>query len=481
VRHKVISGSIISAMAMSLVLLVTPAVYAQSQIDLKSDLAECKSLATIGGLPIDCDEAFQGADLYPLQPHPENVAWPTEAWETGTMPVETAPIVEDLIATAMAGEKTDIMGETRAVVIIHRGRLVAEAYRDGFGPDTKQVSWSMAKSITQALVGRAVQLGLIEDIDASMPTPFAADDPRAAITWRQWLTMTDGLDYKEINATSLADNDVVNMMYGRGKYDVLAYVQEELPLIHEPGTHWNYSTAGYHLVSSALMDEFSFETRTTEARAERTGGSSLEEILDLVQSDSARLQTEPRNSDRSCDRNPLNCTPPAPLCSPTGSSTCEFAGHLWYQLFWQIGMDAQPEFDASGTFLGGSLVWASARDFAKFGYLYLRDGIWEEERLLPQGWVDFARTKTPAENANIYGAGWWITAYGEARSHPQNADSPPWDAFHAGGHEGQTIWVVPSKDLVIVRLGLMSNAGRNWPALYEWNQQIARAFPDVAE
>ncbi|MEM9180967.1 MAG: serine hydrolase, partial [Pseudomonadota bacterium] len=136
------------------------------------------------------------------------------------MPTDTAPLADDLISAAMAGEKADTMGETRAVVIIHQGRLVAEAYRDGFGPTTKQVSWSMAKSITQALVGRAVHLGLIQDIDAPMPTPFQADDPRAAITWRQWLTMTDGLDYKEINATGLADNDVVNMMYGRGKYDV---------------------------------------------------------------------------------------------------------------------------------------------------------------------------------------------------------------------------------------------------------------------
>lgn len=154
---------------------------------------------------------------------------------------------------------------------------------------------------------------------------------------------------------------------------------------------------------------------------------------------------------------------------------------LWPRvyLFQTIGMDEQHEFDAAGTFLGGSLVWASARDFAKFGYLYLRDGVWEDERLLPEGWVDFARTKTPADNANIYGAGWWITAYGEDRSHAQNAKTPPWDAFHAGGHEGQTIWVVPSRDLVIVRLGLMSNAGENWEALYEWNQQIARAFPEA--
>lgn len=370
--------------------------------------------------------------LVPLQPHPEYVTWPTTNWQEGTLPEQSAATITALITTAMSTEKFDLMGETRAIVIIHDGKLVAEAYRDGFGPETKQVSWSMAKSITQAMVGRAVQLGLIEDIDAPMPTPFDADDPRAAITWRQWLNMTDGLDYKEINATSLADNDVVQMMFGRGRYDVLDYVRTELPPAHAPGTHWNYSTAGFHLLGWALW--FTFDEQF---------------LADVV---------------------PLGMTA---------------NGDVWKKVFViksllvsPLGMDAQPEFDPSGTFLGGSLVWASARDFAKFGYFYLRDGVWESERLLQEGWVDFARTKTPADNANIYGAGWWITAYGDEPSHEQAATTPPWDAFHAGGHEGQTVWVVPSRDLVIVRLGLMSNSPENWSALYEWNQEIARTFPE---
>ena len=366
-------------------------------------------------------------DLFPLQPHPSDTAWPTAGWErVSEMPdgVDRAA-VERLLGQAMRGKKTDVMGETRAIVIVHRGRLLLEAYGDDFGPDTKQVSWSMAKSITHALVGRALDFGLIEDIDAAMPSPFDGGDPRAAITWRQWLNMTDGLEYYEINAASFAGNDVVQMMFGRGKYDVLDYVREELPPLHEPGTHWNYSTAGFHTIAAAL----------------------------------ARIIT--------ADANALD---PAPI------PMFDFTN---MELFDRLGMSAQTEADPSGTFLGGSLVWASARDFAKFGYLYLRDGVWDGERLLPEGWVDFARTKTPASNANIYGAGWWITAYGAERTHAQNATTPPWDAFHAGGHEGQTIWVVPSRDLVIVRLGLMDNATENWDALYEWNQEISRAFPEV--
>lgn len=420
-------------------------------------------------------------DLFPLQSHPDGTAWPTEAWDTGAMPAGTDAEVEALVAEVMGRDKTDLMGETRAVVIIHDGRLVFEAYRDGFGPETKQVSWSMAKSITQALVGRAVQLGLIADIDVAMPTPFEASDPRSAITWRQWLNMTDGLDYKEINATSFADNDVVHMMYGRGKYDVLAYVREELPLIHAPGTQWNYSTAGFHLVSWAWQRELE-QLGTSLPLNNRV----LEEELARIEEITTELQASADASEdvQSFDfdeyerqaRENFATYQSLPRPQKTNLTEHFFVSNFFFEL---IGMDAQPEFDSAGTFLGGSLVWASARDFAKFGYLYLRDGVWEDERLLPEGWVDFARTKTPADNANIYGAGWWITAYGEDRSHAQNAKTPPWDAFHAGGHEGQTIWVVPSRDLVIVRLGLMSNAGENWEALYEWNQQIARAFPEV--
>lgn len=382
-------------------------------------IALCVSLVALC-LPVSA----QG--LFPLQPHPADLAWPTTSWETAAMPEQTAAIVEGLISDAMSKELSDTMGETRAVVIIHNGKLVAEAYRDGFDRDTKQVSWSMAKSVTQALVGRAVHLGLIENIDAPMPTPFKANDPRNAITWREWLNMTDGLDYKNFETTPFIKLDVVQMMYGPGKYDVVDYVEREVPLRYEPGTRWAYSTEGFHLLGWAFHEA----TADAFANAER----------DSVAAKSRNIQSV---------------------------------------LFEPLGMDAQPEFDEAGTFLGGSLVWASAQDFAKFGYLYLRDGVWEGERLLPEGWVDFARTETPADNANVYGAGWWVTPAGVTPSNTQSATTPPWDAFHAGGNEGQTTWVVPSRDLVIVRLGLMNNAGENWPALYEWNQQIARAFPKV--
>lgn len=377
--------------------------------------------------------------LVPLPRQPEGLAWPTHGWEAGDMPVETAIQVQPLIDTALAAGPTDPMGETRAIVIIHHGKIVAEEYREGFGPDTKQISWSMAKSVTSALVGRAVELGLIEDIDAPMPTPFDAGDPRAAITWRQWLTMTDGLDYTEIGAESLLTNDVVQMMYGRGRYNVLDYIKAELPPRHEPGTVWNYSTAAFHLIGRALQSINGISTMCSTASGETA----------------------------------LSATPCVPADAPM---------NVWINatLFDPIGMDAQPEFDSAGTYLGGSLVWASAPDFAKFGYLYLRDGVWDGTRLLPEGWVDFSRSHPEGPKENVYGAGFWLTTDGAAPVPDyQRRDAPPWDSFAAEGHEGQTIFIVPSRDLVIVRLGLMSNEGENWPILFRWNQSIASAFPEA--
>lgn len=402
-----------------------------------------KSLLIAAACAVGLQASAQG--LVPLPPQPDGLAWPTESWPEGEVPGGIEEELSLLVRDAMATSVTEPMGQTRAIVIIHEGRLIFETYAEGFGPDTKQVSWSMAKSITSALVGRAVELGLIEDIDYAMPTPFPEGDPRGEITWRQWLTMTDGLDYLEIGSTGLTDNDVVQMMYGPGRFDVAQHIVDEFELAHDPGAVWNYSTAGFHLIGWALQ-----RIAGIDGSCPTQGSAAAQEQV----------------------------TSPDTRCAPTGAAMVEWMKDVFFS---PIGMDAQPEFDAAGTYLGGSLVWASARDFAKFGYLYLRDGVWEGERLLPRGWVDFSRRDPASTKANVYGAGWWLGADPAPVPPDQAATTPPFDAFSAQGHEGQSIWIVPSKDLVIVRLGLMPNGGDNWQRLYEWNQSIARLFPDVSD
>jgi CubicO group peptidase (beta-lactamase class C family) len=120
-------------------------------------------------------------------------------------------------------------------------------------------------------------------------------------------------------------------------------------------------------------------------------------------------------------------------------------------LFDRIGMtSAVIETDAAGTFVGSSLMYATAHDWARFGQLYLNDGTWNGERILPEGWVDFTRVPAPADSNRAYGAHFWL---GVPVEPGQPAVSLSAGALQAAGHEGQFITIVPSHDAVIVRLG----------------------------
>lgn len=369
--------------------------------------------------------ALAGAQqLVPLPPQPAGVPWPTIAWQTAQFGEEVDRPAIDLAMTEAFGGADAGYGQTRAVLIVQHGRIVFERYAQGFDQNTRLISWSMAKSVTQALVGAAVLQGRVS-ADAPMGNPhWTAGDRRASIPWRQWLNMVDGQQYLEIGATGVMDNGAAHLLYGEGRLDTAAYAAS-LPLIHDPGAHWNYNSPGIVLVADAL-------TRA--------------------------IVPNPQNAaDR---RNRMRAWMDQSLFAP-------------------IGMHPIVEFDPAGTFYGSALVWATARDFARFGYLYLRDGMWDGHRILPQGWVDFARSPGSDPHADVYGAGWWITP-SHGQGSPMNAtirDNNLADAFMAQGHEGQLIVVVPSRDLVVVRLGLFDDTEQNWDNLGDWMAKVIEAFP----
>jgi CubicO group peptidase (beta-lactamase class C family) len=367
------------------------------------------------------------AELVPLPPQPTDVPWPTNEWPTGAIPEGVDRVALDAALADAFDKKAPGLGETREVAIIVGGRLVHEQYAPGYNADMKLVSWSMAKSITQALVGVAVMQGKV-NIDTPMGNPhWQANDKRAQIPWRTWLQMTDGMRYLEIEAKTIAASDASAKLFGPGRLDVASYCAG-LPLIHEPGTHWNYNSCGIVLTADAL-------TRT---------------IVPDPQSPQARRAT--------------------------------MLQWMHQSLFDVIGMKSQPEFDASGLYYGSALIYASARDFAKFGLLYLRDGMWDGQRVLPEGWVDFARTAGKSENADIYGAGWWVSpADGPGKPYPMRIDTgPERDAFSAQGFEGQYTLVVPSKDLIVVRLGYTPEKDLRTGELGKWMGRVARAFPEAS-
>jgi len=124
-------------------------------------------------------------------------------------------------------------------------------------------------------------------------------------------------------------------------------------------------------------------------------------------------------------------------------------------LFDPLGMrSAVFEPDASGTFVASSFLFATARDWARLGLFLLQDGVWEGRRLLPEGWARFLTTLTPQSPDGRYGAHWWLKLSKELGGETPAAARLPADAFHALGHEGQCLSVIPSRGLVVVRLGL---------------------------
>ncbi len=355
--------------------------------------------------------------LVPLPPQPEGTPWPDASFfPAGTFGDGVdAKTIEAMVTDAVKGPGP-VLGETRAVLIIHHGKLVLERYAPGFTAQTRQVSWSVAKSVTHALVGAAVLQGRL-DIDKPMVNRhWSPTEPIAQIPWRNWLQMNDGQSYHETDPRGIALSDAARKLFGPGRLDVAGYCSQ-LPLINTPGTHWNYNSCGLVLIADTLTDLIVPTAATAQDRR-------------------AAMRTWMTDS-----------------------------------LFGPLGMTSiTPEFDAKGLYYGSALIYATARDFARLGYAYLRDGMWNGRRVLPEGWSDFARTGGLEDDRDLYGAGFWVTS-------ATQRDHMPADAFRMQGHEGQLVVIVPSKDLVIVRLGLFSDAGQNWGELGEWMGKLTAAFP----
>lgn len=130
------------------------------------------------------------------------------------------------------------------------------------------------------------------------------------------------------------------------------------------------------------------------------------------------------------------------------------------ELFSKIGVTtAVIEPDASGTFVGSSYMWASARDWARLGQLYLNDGNWYGEQILPKGWVNYTVTPTEGTDKGQYGAQWWLNVGASDDSSNRLLPDVPTDMYMMDGYEGQRVFVVPSKKLVVVRLGQNKKGG----------------------
>lgn len=378
-------------------------------------------ISLIAALPLLLGVAATGGaeELAPLPPHPAGLPWPTRTWPEGP-PRGVDPVALDDAVDALFREVgRSGVPNTRALLAVQHGRVVLERYAEGFGPRTRFHSWSMAKSVTQALLARQVHAGALS-IEAPAPVPDwqGEGDPRAALTIRNLIHMDTGLDNADGFGGDPADAFVARLLFSEGSRDVVAYAAAP-GLADPPGTRWSYSTG------------------TTMILASVVGGS--------VGGGKAGLRRFARE-----------------------------------ELFGPIGADsALLEFDAAGNFLGGGFVWARARDWARFGYLYLRDGLWDGRRLLPEGWVDFSRTPAPAAGNGSYGAHFWLNHPPADRQPPQLLPGGPRSAFAAVGNSGQYVLLVPTRDLVLVRLGELASF-EDWADLTRSLAAIVATFPAIA-
>ena len=264
------------------------------------------------------------------------------------------------------GERTN----TTAVVVVQDGRVVAERYAEGFGPDTPQRTWSVAKSLAGTLVGAAVQRG---EADVSAPAAIndwhTPGDPRAAITLDNLLRMASGL-------TSDTAGNRTDALYFGG-----VAIEEQTPgwpLIAPPGSTFRYANNDILLAVLAIAPTFA------EA-------------------------------------------------SPNA-------------LFDRIGMTgAVAETDWRGGYMLSSQMWTTARDLARFGQLYVDDGIVDGVRILPEGWRDYVSRPSgpqPSTGDFGYGATFWLL---------NRSPGMPADTIAAVGNRGQYVVIVPSRRIVIVR------------------------------
>ena len=358
-------------------------------------------------------EAELRADSDGLFPTPDTTSsealWPEgERVEIGSLDGVSGE-VEKAIDAIFAEPDPSRPRNTRALVVVHRGRIVAERYAPGFDAFMPLLGWSMTKTAINALVGLRVGDGrMVVSENALMPEWRDGNDGRRAITLDEMMRMTSGL----VRNKSYDDDfgDVAQMIFLEGNAAGLAASK---PLQDTPGTVWAPFSGATNIISHVLRETFA----------------------------------DPR----------------------------DYLRYPRERLFAPLGMQSavlQP--DASGTFVGSSFLYASARDWARLGLLFLRDGLWEGEQQLPEGWVDYSLTPTKEAPEQEYGAQIWLKLPVSA-----NGGEPPMptDAYYMLGHGKQSVAVVPSRDLVIVRLGL-TREDADWDSAREL-APLVKAFPAI--
>jgi CubicO group peptidase (beta-lactamase class C family) len=305
-------------------------------------------------------------------------------------------------------------GLTSAFVVTYKGRLIGERYMPGITATTPLESWSMGKSVTATLMGLLIQQGVYAlDQPAPIPEWQKPGDPRQQIRIRDLMHMSSGIRIK-------APDD---------------------PDFDPTGTYPDHL-----FLYTGRVDSFKFAATRPPQWPPNTVGR-YRNTDPVLTNYLVRLAVEKR-----------------------GQAYLSFPQR---DLFDKIGIRSMVmETDPYGNFLGQGYELMSGRDWARLGNLYLQDGVWNGARLLPEGFVDFVSTLAPAWAADrrpVYGGFFWING--------DNAFPVPREAYYMAGAGGQTVLIIPSHDLVVVRIGHYKGQSPGTEAFRRALAQLLEAVP----
>jgi len=324
---------------------------------------------------------------------PPNPVDPNQPWPLGdAVTTEKSPALEAVLDKWFQNPDSNNPRRTRAIIVVKDGQIIAERYGKGFDKDTLFQGWSMTKSVTNALLGVLVEQGKL-DIHAPAPVP----EWQSPGDPRKAITI-DQLIRMSSGLNFIEDYDdlstgITQMLYNTR--DMAAFAAAE-PLVGAPDTIWNYSSGTANILSRIIRD---------------TVGGDITDYWAFPQE----------------------------------------------ALFHRIDVNsAIIEPDASGILVGSSYMYATARDWARFGLLFLQDGVWNGERILPEGWVDYSRTPTPP-SLGEYGGMWGLNASNGGDPATKEWPDMPDDIYYAHGHDGQDVVIFPSQNMIVVRLSVSRN------------------------
>ena len=297
--------------------------------------------------------------------------------------VPTDPALKAALDHAFEEPAEPPFRRTKSVVVVRDGRIIAERYAPGIGIDTPLPSFSMTKSVVNALLGIMTQQGLTSpSLPAPIPEWRGAGDPRREIEVGHLMKMISGLALDETESP-------LNPSERMFQYNDMAAFAVGAPLVAPPGKRWAYSSATTQILARIIRDA--------------AGGPE---------------------------------------------QTLSFA---WRELFNPLGMrNVTLAFDGSGTLQGANNMLASARDWARFGLLYLNDGRIGGKQILHEDWVDYSAAATLGTD---YAAGFWTNRSEHPNARGRVQLGIPRDAFYASGNLGQRCVIIPSQHMVVVRMG----------------------------